>query len=186
MSKRKLTDSQIVETQKLYDKGSSYAKVASVFGVTDATVYRWLNPEYRKKKLLYDVERSIVGKEQRQVYRTAYYKENRQKECLYTAEYRKTHLSEKAAHNSARRAMIVGATLGNLAEIVNIYKRAKEAPKIWCYLCGRLIPLGHRHVDHIMPLSKGGQHRPSNLAVACDSCNERKSNKMPEEMGVLL
>ena len=36
------------------------------------------------------------------------------------------------------------------------------------------------HVDHVIPLAKGGQHCTSNLAIACPTCNLRKSDKMPE------
>lgn len=37
------------------------------------------------------------------------------------------------------------------------------------------------HVDHIIPLSKGGPHEIHNLAIACKSCNLRKNAKMPED-----
>ena len=104
--------------------------------------------------------------------------------------YRNTHRSENRTYDATRRALeigvIIGATATQLKEIKGIYHLAREAPKVRCYLCGKLIPKGHRHVDHVMPLSKGGAHRPSNLAVACDKCNLKKSAKMPEEVGILL
>ena len=34
------------------------------------------------------------------------------------------------------------------------------------------------HVDHIMPLSKGGKHEPQNIQILCPSCNVRKSAKI--------
>jgi len=105
-------------------------------------------------------------------------------------EHRKRYYAENRdkynAYGSARRALVIGATIGNLSEIKEIYRVAKESPIVRCYLCGSSIPLGERHVDHIIPLSKGGEHRPSNLAIACASCNLSKSNKMPNEVGVLL
>lgn len=101
-------------------------------------------------------------------------------------QYYADHRAEYNAHASARRALVLGATIGNIAEIKEIYRIAKDEKRIRCYLCGKLIPIGERHVDHIMPLSKGGQHRPSNLAVACKTCNLSKGAKLPSEMGVLL
>lgn len=34
------------------------------------------------------------------------------------------------------------------------------------------------HVDHIIPLSKGGEHAAENVQLTCPSCNVRKSNKL--------
>ena len=85
-----------------------------------------------------------------------------------------------------RDVLIARATIGNQDEIKEIYRIAKERLRVRCYLCGDLIPKGHRHVDHIIPISKGGHHRPSNLAVACDGCNLKKHAKMPREVGLLL
>lgn len=47
-----------------------------------------------------------------------------------------------------------------------------------CQLCGKYMPdtVG-LHVDHIIPISKGGKTVPSNLQVLCSKCNGKKSNK---------
>lgn len=37
------------------------------------------------------------------------------------------------------------------------------------------------HMDHIYPLSKGGDHLPSNLAPACAHCNLSKNASLPVE-----
>lgn len=38
-------------------------------------------------------------------------------------------------------------------------------------------------IDHIFPLSKGGNNTLSNLQVVCRSCNSSKSNKIPNSPG---
>lgn len=47
-----------------------------------------------------------------------------------------------------------------------------------CQRCGKYMPdeVG-LHVDHIIPISKGGKTVPSNLQVLCSKCNGNKSNK---------
>ncbi len=48
-----------------------------------------------------------------------------------------------------------------------------------CAYCGKKdIPL---QIEHIHPRSKGGSNRISNLTLACEPCNQRKSNRPLEE-----
>lgn len=37
------------------------------------------------------------------------------------------------------------------------------------------------HVDHVLPLARGGAHLISNLCIACPPCNLRKNAKTPED-----
>jgi len=47
-----------------------------------------------------------------------------------------------------------------------------------CGICGEPIKnLKESSIDHIVPLSKGGQDIPSNMQVAHISCNQAKGNK---------
>lgn len=50
-----------------------------------------------------------------------------------------------------------------------------------CQICGKHMPdeVG-LHIDHIIPVSKGGKSVESNLRVLCSKCNGRKSDKMPD------
>jgi len=48
-----------------------------------------------------------------------------------------------------------------------------------CFYCGKELDTC-RHVDHFIPLSKGGSNGPENIVIACRSCNLRKNAKMPE------
>lgn len=47
-----------------------------------------------------------------------------------------------------------------------------------CKFCNIEICPDNAHLDHIMPLSKGGKHTISNLQWLCCTCNLRKSNKI--------
>jgi len=59
-----------------------------------------------------------------------------------------------------------------------------------CYWCDKQLIPEQTHVDHYMPLSKGGKHTISNLVMACSKCNRIKSNKDPlkfaAEIGKIL
>lgn len=48
-----------------------------------------------------------------------------------------------------------------------------------CQICGKYMPdeVG-LHVDHIIPISKGGKTVLSNLQVLCSKCNGKKSNRV--------
>ena len=139
-----------------------------------------------ERGVVYRATHTVEEKARHAVYRAAH----RVEEKEHRVAYRATHKAERSDQQARRRALkagaVIGATVSQLAEIAEIYRLAKESPKVRCYLCGKLIPIGHRHVDHIIPLAKGGAHRPSNLAVACDHCNLHKSAKLPNEVGVLI
>ena len=51
-----------------------------------------------------------------------------------------------------------------------------------CVICGASANEGaHLHVDHIIPIAKGGKSVPSNLRTLCERCNIGKSDKMEYE-----
>lgn len=48
-----------------------------------------------------------------------------------------------------------------------------------CVICGASSKDGaHLHVDHIIPIAKGGKSVPSNLRTLCERCNIGKSDKL--------
>ena len=50
-----------------------------------------------------------------------------------------------------------------------------------CVYCRKTdIPL---EVEHIIPKSRGGSNRISNLTISCRKCNQKKGNKTAEEAG---
>jgi 5-methylcytosine-specific restriction endonuclease McrA len=51
-----------------------------------------------------------------------------------------------------------------------------------CAMCRSHIPVGFRHLDHIIPLAKGGPHTQENLQLLCYRCNTRKGAKLPDEV----
>ena len=82
----------------------------------------------------------------------------------------------------ARRALIRGAERALKFDAYVIFERDNWT----CQMCGLPTPKMLRgttqqnapELDHIIPLSKGGEHTPSNTQCACLRCNRRKSAKV--------
>lgn len=75
-----------------------------------------------------------------------------------------------------RRARIKGATIGPVRRS-DIIARDEST----CYLCGKVIPDKDIHIDHIIPLARGGSHTVDNLAVTCSQCNIRKGASLTDK-----
>lgn len=48
-----------------------------------------------------------------------------------------------------------------------------------CAYCGKQPP--RLHMEHMIPLSRGGSHSIDNVVPSCPSCNLRKGTKTPSE-----
>ena len=115
---------------------------------------------------------------------------NPEERIAYMREWRKNNREKTLASNAAYRALKAEATVGDLSEIQAIYDCAANNPDVMCYLhldgCpyadGEKISVGDRHVDHVIPLSRGGMHTASNLAISCSRCNLSKGTKLLEEL----
>jgi 5-methylcytosine-specific restriction endonuclease McrA len=53
--------------------------------------------------------------------------------------------------------------------------------KFRCQYCGEKKAVTALTLDHIFPRSRGGDNSPVNVVTACMACNNRKSNRTPEE-----
>jgi 5-methylcytosine-specific restriction endonuclease McrA len=74
---------------------------------------------------------------------------------------------------------------------INIRKRREQSSmrrlriymrdKYRCQYCGERKSVVELTLDHILPRSRGGDNSPINVVTACVKCNNRKSNRTPEE-----
>lgn len=113
-------------------------------------------------------------------------------------EYWNTHPNEYAAYKSLR-SKLYGRWKYMTDPSYRIYHRAKSkarkvvqrggtpshltASRLWrhwavfeysCAYCGAV---GDLQIEHVVPISKGGQHHLSNIVPACQSCNSNKRDK---------
>lgn len=99
----------------------------------------------------------------------------------YTRKYRADHpeqARESARKNERNRRARKLESQGTYtdADVDLQYKRQKGR----CYYCKVKVGKTY-HIDHVVPLSRGGANDPSNLVVACTTCNLSKQNRLPHE-----
>lgn len=105
------------------------------------------------------------------------YMNNREAVLDRSKQYRIDNPDKKAEYQRNRRAKNKGSYgTHSRHDIATILKRQKGR----CAepTCGVSLSSGY-HVDHIMPLSRGGSNMSENLQCLCPSCNMKKSNKHP-------
>ena len=73
-----------------------------------------------------------------------------------------------------RRVLQRGAALVDFTP--DQWQQTLEDHKYRCAYCGT--PDENLTQDHVMPISKGGNHTASNIVPACRSCNAKKSDSM--------
>lgn len=84
-------------------------------------------------------------------------------------------LAKARLHASARRARLRDQFVEHV-DAFAVYERDEGI----CGICGDPVPRDEFHVDHVIPLVRGGEHSYSNVQVAHPSCNSSKKDKMPE------
>ena len=134
--------------------------------------YRFDNiDKFKMKDKKYYEENSEAIKERRR----EYVAKNKDK----IKQYKKTdsYKINERLYKHKRRAKIKkgGVTKG---QIDNLIKNTSH-----CYWCGKDIK-DNFHIDHYIPLSKGGEHTIENIVLTCPSCNLKKYNKDPREFAM--
>lgn len=172
-----------------------------------------LTPEYIEQQRQYrSRNRDLLGAKTREwqeanrekfkAYQKAYQVANRHREIDRARAWRKrnadrAHITAKlwrlanphikVLNEQRRRARIKGVG-GNLSP--DIHDRLMTLQRGKCAVCLTPIKPGFRHLDHIMPISKGGTNTDGNVQLPCPACNLSKSAKHPidfmQERGFLL
>jgi 5-methylcytosine-specific restriction endonuclease McrA len=69
--------------------------------------------------------------------------------------------------------------------VVPVNRERVAARDGWrCSLCGGVVTRADWSLDHVIPLSKGGEHTYGNVRLAHNNCNKRKGARMPDGGGV--
>lgn len=85
-----------------------------------------------------------------------------------------THPEKYRMHNSARYARLRNAFVEHVDPFV-VFQRDEGI----CGICDKPVDITCFHVDHVIPLAKGGEHSYANTQLAHSTCNLVKSDMIP-------
>jgi 5-methylcytosine-specific restriction endonuclease McrA len=128
-------------------------------------------------RVYYDEHRMEILSERRLYNQTPYAKERMSKAGKL---YRATDKG-KAVHSAVEGKRRAIARETETEDLSWYYIAIRESELVSCHICGKQLPGNECHIDHIIPLSRGGTHTLGNLAPACPVCNRTKSNGTLEE-----
>jgi 5-methylcytosine-specific restriction endonuclease McrA len=83
-------------------------------------------------------------------------------------EMMRTHALAYRARKHAARGAVTAAE----------FTAITERQKFRCHWCGNSIRSAPT-MDHVIPLSKGGEHSVANVVASCRRCNSKKKDKDP-------
>jgi 5-methylcytosine-specific restriction endonuclease McrA len=103
---------------------------------------------------------------------------NKEKHRQTNRAWEQSNPQKVKAFKSKRKALVRNASVHKItnAEILKLY----SSP---CFYCGLN---GIMHIDHVVPISRGGNHSIGNLVAACQLCNLSKSSKTIMEWKLFL
>jgi 5-methylcytosine-specific restriction endonuclease McrA len=117
----------------------------------------------------------------------AYYEANKPAFAARSKAWQKANPEAMSAIWRNRRALELGAEGWHTKEDID---RIREQQRGCCAYCRVKLSKVVEHVDHIIPLYRGGTNWPANLQILCPRCNSRKCAKDPidfaKEFGFLL
>lgn len=102
---------------------------------------------------------------------------NKERRSAANRKWASSNIESVRANTNRRRARRIAAE-GHYtaADVERLYKAQKGK----CYYCGVKVGKTY-HVDHVIPLSRGGSNWPENLVIACPPCNTSKNDRLPHE-----
>ncbi len=99
------------------------------------------------------------------------------------AKYRKAHPEKVRARSMRYRVRDIDGSGQITAEDIRKQYKSQKGLCWWCSISVE----GNYHVDHVIPLKRGGRNTPGNTVISCPPCNTRKRDKLPHEwIGRLL
>jgi len=131
----------------------------------------------RERSLFVSKQYQINHRERTRATMRRYEERHREKRALKNKKWRQEN-PEKFRAGKIKRRLIDLSIKGLFTEhdVKDIFRLQKGK----CACCKKSLKDGY-HIDHIIPLSRGGTNYRSNLQLLTPSCNHRKSARDPIE-----
>lgn len=102
----------------------------------------------------------------------------------YDRAYRAANQEKRKAHHHKRRAFKRGNGGTHTPNDVAIQVRMQTDKKgvLRCWWCSKSV-CSEYHIDHRIPLARGGNNAPENIVISCPTCNMSRKDKLPSEWG---
>jgi 5-methylcytosine-specific restriction endonuclease McrA len=124
----------------------------------------------------------INHREQHNENARVYYANHVEQFSAYNKQYRKDNADSITLRNQRRRHSLQQFPIIQQNEI----NQLMENYNYQCFYCHIEVKRGiNLHLDHKLPLSRGGSHTIDNLVPACQTCNLKKGTKTVEEFLII-
>lgn len=125
----------------------------------------------------YSKKSHFLHREERLQKQKIYYQNNKEYFKYKNKKYKEDNKDYILLKNNKRKNLIKLQNI-NQSEIDNLLINNNNQ----CFYCKIFVKRGiNLHLDHKVPLSRGGNHHINNIVPACASCNLRKGTKTTEE-----
>lgn len=160
--------------------------------IKDSKLKSGIRPRCKDCKKAHGHEWHEKNKERKKLLNQAWYQANRDRKTAAVLEWRAQNVAKTAENNKRwkrenpervrlghsrskflRRSRLKNAKCDLTAQQ---WEMIKVAYKQCCAYCGEKV--SELTQDHVIPVSKGGDHTAQNIVPACRSCNSRKHAKM--------
>lgn len=94
--------------------------------------------------------------------------------------WRINHRDSAREYDNRRRSKLMGCEINDFT--ARQWRELKEKYNHRCAYCGKISE--HLQQDHVIPISKNGNHTLSNIVPACKSCNCKKKDHTLSEVGM--
>lgn len=142
--------------------------------------------ELRRKRRFYDANRAELRKQRYELHREeilAYHRHYNLTHQEQKRRYQQLHREQGRIRAHKRRARKRASHQHHtVQQIREQYARQRGR----CYYCTQKVKWGDHHIEHVIPLSRGGSNDISNIVISCAPCNLSKGSKLPHEWGKRL